>query len=90
MARKRTVHGGVRGRVAWRRCRSATACRRSRHGTAPSEPGERRQLLDAAPEVFARGRPVSWPSSTRRRSTTCTKIGELTVERDFFRRGLQR
>ena len=43
------------------------------------------------PEVFAGTTGRKAAQETRRRSGTCTRrSGELTVERDFFRRGLKR
>ena len=51
----------------------------------------KRQLLDAIPEVFARGgRRRLAKEHEAKIHALHAKIGELTVERDFFRRGLKR
>ena len=51
----------------------------------------KRQLLDSLPEVFAGGgrRKLAEEHEAKIRELHA-KIGELTVERDFFRRGLGR
>ena len=51
----------------------------------------KRQLLDAVPEVFAKGgsRKLAKEHEAKVRDLHA-KIGELTVERDFFRRGVER
>ena len=51
----------------------------------------KRQLLDAVPEAFARGgkRKLAKEHEAKVHDLHA-KIGELTVERDFFRRGLKR
>ncbi len=50
----------------------------------------KRQLMDAVPEVFARGgRRKLVKEYEERLRDLHAKIGELTVERDFFRRGLE-
>ena len=51
----------------------------------------KRQLLEAAPEVFAGGqhRKLIKEYEPKVRELH-TKIGELTVEQDYFRRGLGR
>ena len=78
----------------WRRFRSATACRRSptRHELHPNQVSAwKRQLLDAVPEVFTKGgRRKLAKEHEAKIHDLHAKIGELTVERDFFRRGLKR
>ena len=51
----------------------------------------KRQLIEGLPEVFAgaAGRNAALEHEAKIRDLH-TKIGELTVERDFFRRGLKR
>ena len=51
----------------------------------------KRQLLEGLPEVFAggAGRKAALEHEAKIRDLHA-KIGELTVERDFFRRGLKR
>ena len=51
----------------------------------------KRQLLDAVPEVFAKGggRKLAQEHEAKIHDQHA-KIGELTVERDFSRRGLKR
>ena len=51
----------------------------------------KRQLLEGLPEVFAgrEGRKAALEHEAKIRDLH-TKIGELTVERDFVRRGLKR
>ena len=60
-----------------------------RHGVHPVQVGQwKRLLLERAPAAFAgsdAGRDVE-----RREEELLRKIGELTVERDFFSRGLPR
>ena len=58
----------------------------------PSEPGGtwKRQAVEGLDEVFARG---GSPGPSEHEATIRdlhAKIGELTMERDFFQRGLQR
>ena len=50
----------------------------------------KRQLLDAVPEVFAKGgrRKLAQEHEAKVHDLHA-KIGELTIERDFFRRGLK-
>ena len=51
----------------------------------------KRQLLDSLPEVFAgAGRRTLAEEHEAKIRELHAKIGELTVERDFFRRGLGR
>ena len=64
----------------------------ARHELHPNQVSAwKRQLLDAAPEVFAMGaaRKLAQQHEAKIHDLHA-KIGELTVERDFFRRGLQR
>ncbi len=59
-----------------------------RHGVHPVQVGKwKRKLLEHAPAAFETdvGR-----GADRREDELLRKIGELTVERDFFSRGLQR
>ena len=79
----RVVREAVRERV------KATA---TGHELHPSQVGIwKRQLLEAVPEVFAggQGRKLIKEYEPKVRELH-TKIGELTVERDFFRCGLGR
>ncbi len=58
-----------------------------RHGIHPQQVGQwKRQLLDRAPAAFEA---ESSRDTDRREDELLRKIGELTVERDFFSRGLQ-
>ena len=64
----------------------------TRHELHPNQVGTwKRQLLEAVPEVFAGGqdRKLAREYEAKIRELHA-KIGELTVERDFFRRGLGR
>ncbi len=59
-----------------------------RHGVHPVQVGQwKRRLLEGAPAAFETdvGR-----GADRREDELLRKIGERTVERDFFSRGLQR
>ncbi|MCY4647939.1 MAG: transposase [Gammaproteobacteria bacterium] len=60
-----------------------------RHKLHPNQVSTwKRQLLDAVPEVFAQdGRPKLAREHEVKVHDLHAKIGELTVERDFFRRG---
>ncbi len=95
MARKRrrfTVE--FKGRVAMEALRErdsmqAIAARYELHPNQVS--AWKRQLVDAVPEAFARGgRGKLVKEYEERLRDLHAKIGELTVERDFFRRGLER
>lgn len=60
-----------------------------RHGVHPVQVGQwRRQLEQNAAEVF--GGSSEAREFERERNELLQKIGELTVERDFLSRGLQR
>ena len=63
-----------------------------RHELHPNQVSTwKRQSLEGLPEVFAGARAAGSPGSTRAKVRELhAKIGELTVERDFFRRGLKR
>jgi transposase len=59
-----------------------------RHGVHPVLVGQwKKQLLERAAAAFERG---SGQDEGRREEELLKKIGELTVERDFLARGLQR
>ena len=64
----------------------------TRHELHPNQVGTwKRQLLEAVPEVFAGGQDRRLVKEYEAKVRDLhTKIGELTVERDFFRRGLGR
>ena len=60
-----------------------------RHGVHPVQVGQwRRQLEENAAEVF--GGSAEAREFEKERDELLRKIGELTVERDFLSRGLQR
>jgi len=60
-----------------------------RHGVHPVQVGQwKRQLEESAAEVFGGGAEAR--DFERERNELLQKIGELTVERDFLARGLQR
>ena len=63
-----------------------------RHELHPNQVSNwKRQLLDTAPEVFAgSGQRRQAEEHEAKIRELHAKIGELTVERDFFRRGLGR
>ncbi len=64
----------------------------TRHELHPNQVSTwKRQLLEGLPEVFAvgAGRKLAKEHEAKVRELHA-KIGELTVERDFFRRGLKR
>lgn len=59
-----------------------------RHGVHPVQVGQwRRQLVERAPAAFEA---EAGKDAERREEELLRKIGELTVERDFLSRGLQR
>jgi len=59
-----------------------------RHGIHPVQVGQwRRQLVDRAPAAFET---ITSRDVEQREEELPRKIGELTVERDFFARGLPR
>ena len=64
----------------------------TRHELHPNQVSAwKRQLLDAVPEVFTKGgRRKLAKEHEAKIHDLHAKIGELTVERDFFRRGLKR
>ena len=49
----------------------------------------KRQAVEGLDEVFARGRPTGPSKHESEIRDLHAKIGELTVERDFFLRGLR-
>ncbi len=90
---RRQFAAEFKGRVALEalRERDSVQAIATRHELHPNQVSAwKRQLLDASPEVFARGaaRKLSRQYETKIRDLHA-KIGELTVERDFFRRGLK-
>ena len=95
MARKRRrFTAEFKGRVALEALqeRDSVQAIAARHELHPNQVSAwKRQLLDAAPEVFARGaaRKLAQQHEAKIHDLHA-KIGELTVERDFCRRGLQR
>ena len=95
MARKRRrFTAEFKGRVALEalRERDSVQAIARRHELHPNQVSAwRRQLLDPLPEVFARGggRKAAEESAAKIHELHA-KIGELTIERDFFRRGLGR
>ena len=93
LARNRwTVSLGMGGRIRRNRQRDSVQAIARRHELHPNQVSAwKRQLLDAVPEVFAKGagRKLAKEHEAKIRDLHA-KIGELTVERDFFRRGLGR
>ena len=63
----------------------------SRHEVHPNQAGAwKRQAVDGLDEVFAGGAPKGLSEHEATVRDLHAKIGELTVERDFFQRGLRR
>ena len=95
MARKRRrFTAEFKARVAMEalRERDSVQAIAARHELHPNQVSVwKRQLLDAVPELFAGGgaRKLSREHEAKVRDLHA-KIGELTVERDFLRRGLKR
>ena len=92
MARKRRrFTGEFKGRVALE-ARDSLQAITARHELHPNQVSAwKRQLLNAVPEMFAQGaaRKLAQQHEAKIHDLHA-KIGELTVERDFFRRGLKR
>ena len=95
MARKRRrFTAEFKGRVALEALRERDSVQviAARHELHPNQVSAwKRQLLDAVPEVFARdgGRKLAEKHEAKIHDLHA-KIGELTVERDFFRRAFGR
>ena len=92
--RRRRFTAEFKGRVALEALqeRDSVQAIAARHELHPNQVSAwKRQLIEAVPEVFARG---GHRKLTREHEAKIhdlhAKIGELTVERDFFRRGLKR
>ncbi len=94
MARKRRrFTAEFKGRVALEALqeRDSVQAIAARHELHPNQvTAWKRQLLDAVPEVFAKGAGKLAQGHETKIRDLHAKIGELTVERDFFRRGLKR
>ena len=95
MARKRRrFTAEFKGRVALEALqeRDSVQAIAARHELHPNQVSAwKRLLLDAVPEVFASGAGRELAKEHEEKLHDLhAKIGELTVERDFFRRGLQR
>ena len=94
MARKRRrFTAEFKGRVALEALqeRDSVQAIAARHELHPNQvTAWKRQLLDAVPEVFAKGAGKLVQEHEAKIRDLHAKIGELTVERDFFRRGLKR
>ena len=92
-SKKRQFTAEFMGRVALEALqgRDSVEAIAARHELHPDQVRAwKRQLLDAAPEVFAEG--GMWKRAKEHEAMIQdlrAKIGELTVERDFFRRGLK-
>ena len=95
MARKRrrfTAEFKARVALEALRERDSLQAIATRHELHPNQVSAwKRQLLEGMPEVFAggAGRKLAREHEAKVRELHA-KIGELTVERDFFRRGLKR
>ena len=92
-----TIHGGVQGpgdlfALEALQERDSLQAIAARHELHPNQVSAwKRQLLNAVPEMFAQGaaRKLAQQHEAKIHDLHA-KIGELTVERDFFRRGLKR
>ena len=95
MARKRrrfTAEFKARVALEALRERDSVQAIAARHELHPNQVSTwKRQLLEGLPEVFAggAGRKAALAHEAKIRDMHA-KIGELTVEREFFRRGLKR
>lgn len=88
--RKRVFDPRFKARVALEAAQETESLAQlaSRHGVHPVQVGQwKRQLIENAAVVFESGGDGDWE---RREEELLRKIGELTVERDFLARGLQR
>jgi len=94
MARRRRFTAEFKARVAVEalRERDSVQAIAARHDLHPNQVSAwKRQLLDGVPEVFAKeGRGKLAKEHDAKIRDLHAKIGELMVERDFFRRGLKR
>ena len=92
-SKKRRFTAEFKGRVALEALqgRDSVEAIAARHELHPNQVSVwKRQLLDAAPGVFAEGENRKRAKEHEAKIQDLhTKIGELTVERDFFRRGLK-
>ena len=95
MARKRRrFTAEFKGRVALEALRESGSVEAiaARYELPPDQVSSwKRQLLEAAPEVFAAGESrKSAEQEEAKLQDLQARIGELTAERDFLRRGLKR
>ena len=92
--KRRRFTAAFKGRVALEALRERDSLQAiaARHELHPNQVSAwKRQLLDAVPEVFAKGGARKLAKAHEAQIHDLhAKIGELTIERDFFRRGFER
>jgi len=92
-AKRRRFSAGFKKRVALEALRGKDTVRQiaARHQVHPNQVGAwKRKAVEGLDEVFAGGRSKARTDSEETIRALHAKIGELTVERDFFLRALDR